>query len=118
MSLGQPWFLEAMRISPRRNGRRARPDWVPLPYGILLVAFAVKVLEVIAMFNLMAIHHRRCREIRANMSDYLDGELDVATAAGVKRHVRWCPNCRRMLRNLGRTVAGLRALQSDGAPPG
>jgi anti-sigma factor RsiW len=74
------------------------------------------VLEVIAMFNPMAIHHRRCREIRANMSDYLDGDLDAATAAAVKRHVRWCPNCRRMLRNLSRTVAALRALQPDNPP--
>jgi predicted anti-sigma-YlaC factor YlaD len=71
---------------------------------------------MIAMFNPMAIHHRRCREIRATMSDYLDGDLDAATAAGVMRHVRWCPNCRRMLRNLSRTVAGLRALRSDSPP--
>ena len=27
----------------------------------------------------------------------LDGELDPRTATGVKRHVRWCPSCRRML---------------------
>lgn len=62
------------------------------------------------MFDPMALHHRRCREVRANMSAYLDDELDAATAAGVKRHVRWCPNCRRMLKNLSRTIAGLRAL--------
>ena len=85
--------------------------------GILFVTVMVEVLEVIAMFNPMAIHHRRCREIRANMSGYLDGDLDAASAAAVKRHVRWCPNCRRMLRNLSRTVAGLRALQPDGPPP-
>jgi anti-sigma factor RsiW len=56
-------------------------------------------------------HRERCREVRAQMSDYLDGELDPHAAAGVARHVRWCPNCRRMLKNLGRTVAGLAALR-------
>jgi hypothetical protein len=105
------------RISPRRRGSESTARCGVASAGILLVGLAVKVLEVIAMLNPMAIHHRRCREIRANMSDYLDGDLDAATAAAVKRHVRWCPNCRRMLGNLSRTVAGLRALQADGPPP-
>jgi anti-sigma factor RsiW len=61
-------------------------------------------------------HRERCREVRAQMSDYLDGELDPRAAAGVERHVRWCPNCRRMLRNLSRTIGGLRALR-DGPTP-
>lgn len=65
------------------------------------------------MLNPMALHHRRCRQVRASMSAYLDGELDGATAARVRRHVRWCPNCRRLLRNLSRTIVGLRALRSD-----
>lgn len=56
------------------------------------------------------------------MSDYLDGDLDKAAAAAVERHVRWCPDCRRMLAGLRRTVGGLRALGEaptplDGAPP-
>jgi anti-sigma factor RsiW len=55
-------------------------------------------------------HRERCREVRAQMSDYLDGELDPRAASGVDRHLRWCPNCRRMLESLRRTVAGLRAL--------
>ena len=45
------------------------------------------------------------------MSDYLDGELDSRAAAGVERHLRWCPNCRRMLKNLRRTVEGLAGLR-------
>ena len=55
-------------------------------------------------------HRERCAEVRAHMSEYLDGELDPHGAAGVERHVRWCPNCRRMLQNLRRTIAGLAAL--------
>jgi anti-sigma factor RsiW len=50
------------------------------------------------------------------MSDYLDGELDPRASAGVERHVRWCPNCRRMLRNLSRTIGGLRALRDQAIP--
>jgi len=61
-------------------------------------------------------HHERCREVRAQMSDYLDGELAGPAAAGVERHTRWCPNCRRMLTNLGRTLGGLRALRDQPTP--
>jgi anti-sigma factor RsiW len=74
------------------------------------------VREVVVTLNPMTLRQKRCREVRANMSAYLDGELDAASAARVKRHVRWCPNCRRMLRNLTRTIAGLRALHSQDPP--
>lgn len=66
-------------------------------------------------FNPVSRHRSRCREIRAQMSGYLDGELDPDAALRVKRHVRWCPNCRRMLANLIRTVAGLRLLAEHSA---
>jgi len=69
-----------------------------------------------ATWNPVKRHRERCREVRAQMSDYLDGELDPRAAAGVKRHVRWCPNCRRMLENLRRTVAGLGALRDLPTP--
>ncbi len=45
------------------------------------------------------------------MGDYLDRELDTQAAAAIKRHVRRCPSCRRMLRNLARAISGLRALE-------
>lgn len=66
-------------------------------------------------------HRDRCRQVRAYMSDYLDGDLDPRAAAAVRRHVRWCPNCRRMLANLARTIRGLRdlpALADDPARDG
>jgi len=65
--------------------------------------------------NPMKRHHDRCHEVRAQMSDYLDSDLDPPAAAAIERHTRWCPNCRRMLTNLKRTVRGLGALRDQ--PP-
>jgi anti-sigma factor RsiW len=66
--------------------------------------------------NPMKLHHRRCREARAQMSDLIDRQLDERSAAAVERHARWCPNCRRMLKNLRRAVAGLRDLGRQPTP--
>lgn len=65
-----------------------------------------------ARLNLIQRHRERCRETRARMSGYLDGELDEQSGARVQRHVRWCPNCGRMFANLSRTITGLRALRN------
>jgi anti-sigma factor RsiW len=67
--------------------------------------------------NPMHAHRERCLETRERMSDYLDGELNREDAAAVEAHARWCPNCRRLLRNLGRTVGALQRLR-DVPPPG
>ncbi len=93
--------------------RRSRAPSIVLLSGILSAAGPVKVRAVALMLNPMTLHHRRCREVRADMSAYLDGELDAARAMRVKRHAQWCPNCRRMLKNLRRTIAGMRALRSE-----
>lgn len=61
-------------------------------------------------------HRQHCTETRALMSEYLDGELDEQAAARVEHHVRWCPNCGRMLANLTRTINGLRGLRSEPTP--
>jgi anti-sigma factor RsiW len=61
-------------------------------------------------------HRDRCRDTRAHLSEYLDGELDERAAARVERHVRWCPNCGRMLANLSRTIGALRALRDLPTP--
>jgi anti-sigma factor RsiW len=66
--------------------------------------------------NPMKRHHERCREVRSQMSDYLEGDLDPSAAVAVERHTRWCPNCRRMLTNLRRTMGGLRALRDQPIP--
>jgi anti-sigma factor RsiW len=47
----------------------------------------------------------------AHMSDYLDGELGPDERARIEEHVHWCPECRRMLQSLRRTVEGLMRLR-------
>jgi anti-sigma factor RsiW len=61
-------------------------------------------------------HREHCSETRAQMSDYLDGELESDAVAAAERHVRWCPSCRRMLTNLRRTIGGLRRLGEQQTP--
>ncbi len=69
--------------------------------------------------NPMARRRARCSETRAQMSDYLDGDLSPDAVRRLERHTSWCPNCARMLINLRRTVGGLEALReidpSEGA---
>jgi anti-sigma factor RsiW len=45
------------------------------------------------------------------MSDYLDGDLRPDERARLEEHVHWCPECRRMLQSLRRTVEGLTGLR-------
>ena len=66
--------------------------------------------------NPIKLYHEHCRATRAQMSELLDGEFDERTAAKVARHARWCPNCRRMLKSLERTVGGLQALADAPTP--
>jgi len=53
-----------------------------------------------------------------HLSEYLDGELADRDRARVDEHVGICPQCRRVLATLRRTVAGLGSLMSPPAPPG
>lgn len=66
--------------------------------------------------NPMKRRQERCREVRSQMSDYLDGDLSPDASAAVDRHTRWCLGCGRMLRNLRRTVVGLGALREVPIP--
>jgi len=66
--------------------------------------------------NPMKRHREHCRQVRAQMSEYLDGELDDQAARALERHVRWCPECRRMLASLKGTITALRNLTEHPAP--
>jgi anti-sigma factor RsiW len=56
------------------------------------------------------------RWTQRHLSDYIDGDLDPRERDRVERHVGMCPQCRRLLETLKRTVAGLMGLRD--APTG
>jgi anti-sigma factor RsiW len=53
------------------------------------------------------------RWTQAHLSDYLDGELRDAERERVERHVHWCPECRRVLESLRRTLKELMELRAS-----
>ena len=53
-----------------------------------------------------------------HLSDYIDGELREPERERVEEHVGMCPQCRRVLATLRKTVAGLTSLMSTPAAPG
>ncbi len=56
----------------------------------------------------------------ARLSDYIDGELKPGEHARVEEHVHWCPDCRKLLDSLRRTVnalVGLRVAAPDSVAP-
>jgi anti-sigma factor RsiW len=46
------------------------------------------------------------------LSDYVDGDLRAPERERVEKHVHWCPECRRVLETLRRTVKALMELRA------
>jgi anti-sigma factor RsiW len=59
---------------------------------------------------------REHRWTHAHLSDYLDAELPDEERARVEEHVGICPQCRRVLATLRRTLERLRDLPADPQP--
>lgn len=57
-----------------------------------------------------------CREIREQLSAYLDGELSAEEAGTIRDHVESCAECGQELESLRRTVQAVAGLPSVGAP--
>jgi anti-sigma factor RsiW len=55
---------------------------------------------------------REHRFTHAHLSDYLDGELDGHRRARVETHLGLCPECRRVLAGLRRTLAAMMDLRT------
>jgi anti-sigma factor RsiW len=53
-----------------------------------------------------------CAQVLAQLSAYLDGELDETEVAKIRAHVAGCANCERFGGRFGAAVQGLRALPS------
>jgi anti-sigma factor RsiW len=56
----------------------------------------------------------KCSQVLALLTDYLDRELDAATAKRIEGHLLGCPNCERFGKSFGRMVV---SLQRDSAIP-
>ena len=59
-----------------------------------------------------------CGEVRDLSSDYIDEDLDAATADRVKGHLEWCGPCNAFVNTLRATVSLLRATPRRNAPEG
>jgi anti-sigma factor RsiW len=59
---------------------------------------------------------REHRWTHAHLSGYLDHDLAPDEASRVEQHVGICPQCRRVLATLRRTLEGLRALHTEARP--
>lgn len=57
--------------------------------------------------------HREHHWTHEHLSEYVDGELPAGEHRRVERHVGMCPECRRVLATLKRTLAGLMGLRED-----
>jgi anti-sigma factor RsiW len=56
-----------------------------------------------------------------HLSDYVDGDLLPHERERVEQHAHWCPECRRALETLRRTLKGLmdlRATPGESVAPG
>ncbi|UVL00017.1 anti-sigma factor [Pseudomonas sp. B21-048] len=51
-----------------------------------------------------------CKEQVARSSDYLDGQLSFRERLMVRHHLRFCPNCRRFIRQMRLMQATLKVM--------
>ena len=50
----------------------------------------------------------RCSNVLELLSEYVDGELDVAAVDKIENHLLGCPNCEHLGRSFGSMVVSLR----------
>jgi RNA polymerase sigma-70 factor (ECF subfamily) len=55
---------------------------------------------------------KQCKEIFAQLSEYLDGELDPGMCDRLDGHLKGCPPCEVFLESLKRTVGLVGSLES------
>jgi anti-sigma factor RsiW len=58
-----------------------------------------------------------CKEMLAELSDYIDGELEERLCAEIEAHMRDCPDCQVMVDSLRRTVVLYRTHGQSELPP-
>jgi anti-sigma factor RsiW len=60
--------------------------------------------------------HQNCRDLFAQLSEYLDNELDEVTCEAIEQHIQHCPPCQVCLSTLQRTVALCRQMAQPVVP--
>ncbi len=66
---------------------------------------------------MMHIHSHSCQDLKAQLSSYIDGELDDAVCAEIQRHLADCDNCRVMVDTLKKTIVLYREAPAETVPP-
>ncbi len=59
-----------------------------------------------------------CKELKAQLSDYIDGDLDAGLCAELERHLAGCENCRIVVDTLRKTILLYRDYGSPPMPAG
>lgn len=59
----------------------------------------------------------RCKKIFAELSDYLDGQLDDFSCEELEAHMNGCQPCKKFLRSVANTIKQCRRLPSDRPDP-
>jgi len=59
----------------------------------------------------------RCREVVDLLSDYLADELSEGDVAGIRAHLKGCPNCMTFLDSLKTTINLTNSLKAEDIPP-
>lgn len=58
----------------------------------------------------------RCSEVLELLSEYVDGDVDVAAIERIENHLLGCPNCERFGRDFGSMVVSLRRESEKSEP--
>ena len=48
--------------------------------------------------------HANCQELLGQLSDYIDGDLEVALCAEIEEHLSGCSDCRIMVDTMRKTI--------------
>jgi anti-sigma factor RsiW len=57
-----------------------------------------------------------CREDFKRLSEYLDGELDEEVCREIEQHFRYCPECRKCVETMKRTIQLCKSVATEEIP--
>ncbi len=61
---------------------------------------------------------RTCQDLKAQLSDYIDGDLDEGLCKELERHLAGCENCRIVVDTLRKTILLYRDYDTVSMPAG